>query len=159
MFILFYTPTPMLGVVFGILLSVVPLAPIFRLFTMILNMKSFNTEGRNDDTFGNSFFPWIRPTTWNDLSEVAAWVLALTLFVIVPLVLKIMEALKHQGQDRRKNSITRAVIEKCLRMCRKVRQSFFIVTVATFLLYSLLTFFLTCTGSFKGGFNIVSNNR
>jgi len=74
----------------------------------------------------SSSIPWIHHTTWDDLSEVIPWIISLIIFVVVPVVMKIAEALRrHRGfgqhiREQKQRIINTNVIEKCLRMCRKV---------------------------------------
>jgi hypothetical protein len=92
--------------------------------------QQYQSKGSSSLFFQSpSSLPWIHHTTWDDLSEVIPWILSLLLFVIVPVVMKVSEAIRYRGlgqqfKERRLRSISTSVIEKCLRMCQKVRQSF-----------------------------------
>ena len=74
----------------------------------------------------SSSYPHIQHTAWDDLNEVIPWILSLLIFVVFPVSMRVVEAVRYEGYDRetyhrRKRSIARAAIEKCLRLCRKVR--------------------------------------
>ena len=163
----------MIGAMLGILISVTPLAPIFRLLSFVFSpsamMLDVNSNGFSNVTeqinnimhqiltnetldieklllsvLGPDFhkvqqhsrkgsslfvrspsFPRTYHTTWEDLREVIPWILSLILFVIVPVIMKVSQAVRYRGlgrqfNERKQRSITKAVIEQCLKMSRRV---------------------------------------
>jgi ABC-type uncharacterized transport system permease subunit len=65
----------------------------------------------------------ITTTTWDDLNEVIPWILSLFLFVIVPVVMKVSEAVRNQDMTlslKDRLMLSKSILGQCLTMCKKV---------------------------------------